>query len=82
MSNLDYPISLLVAEGNKIANTPIYGDLAMKEKASKLKAINNATDILRKEKCKDEENERDLKKLKDEHEKFIDDRNMGIIRKE
>jgi hypothetical protein len=58
MSNLDYPISLLVAEGNKIANTPIYGHEAMKEKASKLKSINNATDILRKKKHKEEEEKR------------------------
>lgn len=64
MSSLDYPISLLVAEGNKIASTPIYGDEAMREKASKLKAINNATAILRKEKYKEEEGEREKKKVK------------------
>lgn len=67
MSNLDYPISLLVAEGNKIASTAIYGDEEMREKASKLKAINNATDILRKEKFKDEEHE---EKMKEGEKKF------------
>ena len=59
MSNLDYPISLLVAKGKEIAVAPVYDTLGMKEKSDKLYAVNRAVDILRKEKYEDEGKERE-----------------------
>jgi len=58
MSNLDYPISLLIAEGGRISNMlNSTGDNIM-ERASNLSAITRAINILNTEKLKDEKKEK------------------------
>jgi len=61
MSNLDYPISVLVAEAKKISNSPCYGHQAMTESVEKIDGINRAINILNAEKRKDELKEREKK---------------------
>ena len=59
MSNLDYPISILVSEGGKISAAISRTGQNKNERALKLAEITRAISILRTEQMKDEEKEKE-----------------------
>jgi hypothetical protein len=59
MSNLDYPISILVAEGGKITTTPTSPGKAHVKQMNKLIGINRAIRILGEYKHADEREKED-----------------------
>ena len=80
MSNLDFPISILnflLSKFLKPCPAPI--KIAMR-RFDKINGVKRAIEILINEKQKDEMEERNLKKLKDDYEETIDDRNIKIIK--
>lgn len=76
MSNLDFPIAAIKTLLRSVSTAT-----SLVDKQKHIDGLNRGLKILLDEKMKDDEQERDLKKLKDDHDKAVDDKNISYIKR-